>query len=75
MDIGMKTERIRTELSGATFVSIFFTEVETNTETPKTNTETNIAGNKYRPNTARTRNIKRIFTEPKDLLNHVGKLL
>ena len=42
----MKTERIRTELSGAIFVSIFFTEVETNTETPKTKTK-----NKFRKQT------------------------
>ena len=61
----MKTERIRTELSEATFVFIFFTEVETITETPETNTKTNIIGNKYISNTVWTQNIKRIFTGTK----------
>ena len=69
--IGMKTERIRTELSGATFVFIFFTEVKTNTETPETNMKTNIVENKYRPNTTQARNIKRIFTGTK--ITQIGR--
>ena len=51
----MKTERIRTELSGTTFVFIFFAEAKTNTETPETKTEANIVENRYKANAARTR--------------------
>ena len=70
----MKTTRIRTELSGATFVFILFTEVKTNTETTETNTKTDIAGNRYRSNTARNGTERRYLSEPRDPLNHIRKL-
>ena len=44
----MKTERIRAELCGATFVSIFFTETKTDTETPESEMKVDTLGNRYR---------------------------
>jgi hypothetical protein len=52
-EVGIKTERKRTELSAATFVFIFLCGSRNeyvNTETPKTNMKKDTFGNKYGTN-------------------------
>ena len=69
----MKTERIRTKLSGATFVFIIFCGSGNEYRNPETNTKTDIVGSRYKPDTVRRRNMIRMIPEPRDSLNYVEK--
>jgi hypothetical protein len=62
------------KLIGATFVFIFFAEVEIDTKIPKTNRKTYTAGNRYGPKMAQTRAKRRCSSKPRNLLNHAKNL-